>query len=278
MMEKSKKISHKGIPLQYRDRGSGACIVLLHGYLETGSVWDTFVPLLLDRFRVLVPDLPGHGKSGCWGEEHSMDELAEAVVAMLNAEGIDRALIVGHSMGGYVSMAFADLFPERMSGYVLFHSTCFADNPEKKQNREREISLVKCGRKQQIIVVNIPRAFADENVDRLSGEVDYCQDLALENNEEGIVALLNGMKSRPDRSGVLSNPVFSLLLIGGEKDNYIPMEVFEKLVALAPHATILRLQHSGHMGFIEEPQLAAAALVKFGLRCGPGAFAGAVQP
>lgn len=251
---------YKDIEVVYNDRGQGACILLLHGYLETSGVWENFSERFLDQFRVITMDLPGHGKSGTWGMVHSMEDLAGSVIAVIDEEGIDKVFLVGHSMGGYVAMAFADLYPDHLSGYSLFHSTCFADSEEKRNNRDREISLVMCKKKRQIILVNIPKGFADVNLDRLSNEVERVKNMALSNPEEGIVAILNGMKERQDRTLVLQDPGLPLLLIGGMKDNYIPCEVFEKLAALAPHASVLRLSQSGHMGFIEEPGPAAAAI------------------
>lgn len=260
-----KNISFKGVKLSYTDLGSGTCICLLHGYLETAEIWEDFVPLLTDRFRVITMDLPGHGWSGSWGDEHSMNDLAASLEKILDTEGIEKIILAGHSMGGYVTMAFAALYPQRLDGYVLFHSTCFADTPEKKVNRDREISLVLCGRKRQIINVNIPKAFADDNTERLEEKVKRVQEIAYQNEDQGIVALLRGMKNRADLSSTLSDSSLRLLLIGGMKDNYIPSEVFEKLGAMAAHASVLRLQESGHMGFIEEPEICAKALLEFAI-------------
>jgi pimeloyl-ACP methyl ester carboxylesterase len=264
-----KKIRYKEIDLFYGDRGTGTAILLLHGYLETGEIWESFIPLLADSYRVICPDLPGHGKSGVWGKVHDLEEVAGAVKAILDAEGIQGVFLVGHSMGGYVTMAFADLYPERLLGYILFHSTCFADSEEKKSDRDREISLVLCNKKRQIINVNIPKAFADENIERLRSKVSLAKRIAMQNPNEGIIALLNGMKARPDRTKVLADPVLPLLLIGGEKDNYIPPELFDRLAGLAPHADHVRLKGSGHMGFLEEPGLSAAAIRHFVERHSP---------
>lgn len=255
-------MEYKGAELVYMDRGEGPCLVLLHGYLESSEIWDSFADRIPQGYRLIIPDLPGHGRSGTWGDLHSMDDLAGAVSAILKAEGIGKIFLVGHSMGGYVLMAFAELFPEKLLGYSLFHSTPFADNDEKRENRDREISLVLCGKKRQIVLVNIPKAFSMDNVDLMPEEVERARRIALECSDQGTVALLRGMKSRPDRTAILKETSLPLLLIGGMKDNYIPSEVFDKLVALAPHAQVLRLEQSGHMGFIEEPGKVADALTE----------------
>ena len=249
-----KHMEYKGTGLVYWDRGEGPCLVLLHGYLESAEIWDSFADRIPQGYRLIIPDLPGHGRSGTWGALHSMDDLAGAIRAIVEAEGIGKIFLVGHSMGGYVLMAFAELFPEKLLGYSLFHSTPFADNDEKRENRDREISLVLCGKKRQIVQVNIPKAFSMDNVDLMPEEVERARRIALESSDQGIVALLRGMKERPDRTAVLQEASLPILLIGGMKDNYIPSEVFDKLADLAPHAQVLRLEQSGHMGFIEEPE------------------------
>ena len=232
-----KETKFRDIEVHYTDRGSGPCVVLLHGYLESSLIWESSTGFFTGQFRVIAIDLPGHGRSGTWGKEHCMDDLASAVASVLDAEGISRVFLVGHSMGGYVAMAFAELYPERLLAYCLIHSTCFADNEEKKENRDREVSLVLCGKKRKNIDVNIPKAF--------------------------VIALRNGMKSRPDRSKTLAQKGIPVMLIGGMNDNYIPVEVFEKLASKAPHAALLRLEESGHMGFLEEAETSAEALIRF---------------
>ena len=257
-----KHIEYKGIDLVYSDSGEGPCLVLLHGYLESGKIWNSFVDQFSGAYRIIVPDLPGHGKSGCWGKTHSMDDLARALYAILVAEGIGKVFLAGHSMGGYVTMAFAALFPDKLTAYALVHSTPFADTREKEEMREREISLVMCGKKKQIILVNIPKAFSSDNLEPMSREVEVSRQIAIECPDDGTIALLNGMKERPDRTETLKDPSLPLLLIGGMKDNYIPVGVFDRLISLAPHANVLRLEESGHMGFMEEPERVARAFME----------------
>jgi pimeloyl-ACP methyl ester carboxylesterase len=257
-----KFIEYRGVKVAYADSGEGPCLVLLHGYLESGEIWHGFVDQFPGGYRFIVPDLPGHGASGTWGKVHRMDDLAGAVMAILQAEGIGKIVLAGHSMGGYVTMAFAALYPEKLLAYSLVHSTSYADTKEKRDLREREISLVMCGKKRQIVLLNIPKAFSMDNLEHFTEEVEQAKQIAIRNPDEGIIALLNGMKERHDLTSVLQSPGLPLLLIGGVKDNYIPIEVFEKLVKLAPHATVLRLEESGHMGFIEEPERVARAMME----------------
>ena len=257
-----KHIEYKGIDMVYSDSGEGPCLVLLHGYLESGKIWNSFVDQFSGGYRIIVPDLPGHGKSGSWGKTHSMDDLARALHAILAAEGIGKIFLAGHSMGGYVTMAFAALFPDKLLAYSLVHSTPFADTREKKEMREREISLVMCGKKRQIILVNIPKAFSSDNLEPMSREVELSRQIAIECPDDGTIAILNGMKQRPDRTEILKDPGLPLLLIGGMKDNYIPVEVFDRLISLAPHANVLRLEESGHMGFVEEPERVSRAFME----------------
>lgn len=260
---RQKQIETRGISLHYGERGQGPCLLLIHGYLEDSRIWQDFLEHLPQTIRVITPDLPGHGKSGVYGKEHGMDELAGALRNLLDAEQVEKAFVVGHSMGGYVAMAFAELFPSRVEGTVLFHSTCFADSPEKRENREREQNLVRCGKKQQIVSLNIPKAFATDHLDEHEGHVEKAKNIALSSPDPGVIALLEGMKNRPDRSHVLSDPAHSFLLISGMKDNYIAPEVSQRLSEMAPHASTCMLEESGHMGFLEEPEAAAAALLGF---------------
>ena len=172
------------------------CVVLLHGYLESMLVWEDFVPFLYKELRVVTLDLPGHGISVVTGEEHSMEFLADTVADALRALGIPRCTLVGHSMGGYVALAFCERHPDMLDGVVLLSSTPNADTPEKSENRRREIALVKAGKKDALARVAPEAGFAEDNRTRMK---DYIEDLTEQvavTEDEGIVALLNGMIAR----------------------------------------------------------------------------------
>lgn len=238
------------------------CIVLLHGYLESLLVWEEFVPLLYKQVRVVTLDLPGHGISEIKGETHSMEFLADTVKGALDALGIKRCTLVGHSMGGYVALAFCERYPERLERLVLLSSTPNADTPEKAENRRREIALVKAGKKEMLARVAPSAGFAEQNRSRMKDAIEDLTEQVFLTEEEGIVALLNGMIARPDRNEMLRNSSVPQLFIFGKKDNYIPLEVAEQLAASHPQAEILWLENSGHMGFLEEPAQTAAGLLQ----------------
>ena len=209
------------------------CVVLLHGYLESMFVWDDFVPLLYKRVRVVTLDLPGHGISEVRGECHSMEYLADVVRDALQALGIARCTLVGHSMGGYVALAFCERHPEMLDGLVLFSSTPNADTEEKRENRRREIALVRAGKKEQLARVAPGAGFAADNRQRMADAIADLTEQVYLTEDDGIVALLNGMIARPDRNEMLRRSPVRQLFVFGRKDEYIPAAVAEQLAAVA---------------------------------------------
>ncbi|MBO5685262.1 MAG: alpha/beta hydrolase [Alistipes sp.] len=239
------------------------CVVLLHGYLESMLVWDDFIPHIYKEVRVVTIDLPGHGISVVQGECHPMEFLADTVADAMTALGIERYTVVGHSMGGYVALAMCERYADRLDGLVLLSSTPNADTPEKAENRRREIALVKSGKKEMLARVAPAAGFAEDNRRRMADAIADLTELVTVTEEEGIVALLNGMIERPDRNAMLQNSKVRQLFILGRKDGYIPVEVAEAMVAHHPQAEVVWLAESGHMGFLEEPEACAAALLQF---------------
>lgn len=239
------------------------CVVLLHGYLESLMVWEDFIPHLYKQLRVVTLDLPGHGISVVNGACHTMEYLADVVADLMASLGVERYTVVGHSMGGYVALAVAEKYADRLDGVVLLSSTPNPDTDEKRENRRREIELVKSGKKDLLARVAPEAGFAVVNRPRMK---DYIADLTEQvhlTEEEGIVALLNGMIERKDQNEMLQQSAVRQLFILGKQDGYIPMEVAEAMVARHPQAEVAWLEESGHMGFLEQPEACAKALLKF---------------
>jgi pimeloyl-ACP methyl ester carboxylesterase len=254
----------KGIPVYITDTLKGdKTVVLLHGYLETNEVWADFAEQLKPHCRVIVLDLPGNGLSGSAADENSMEFMADVVAEILNHSKIDKATIVGHSMGGYAALAFAEKYDAMTEKLCLFHSTPNPDTEEKKQNRDREIALIKEDKLSLILKVNIANMFADENLRRMQESIIMISENATISESEGIIACLRGMKNRKDMNAFLSEFKKPLLLIFGKKDKYIPENTAIGIIEKFPRAETLILENSGHAGFLEEPEVSANTLINF---------------
>lgn len=249
-------------PLHVADTEHGEkCVVLLHGYLESMIVWDEFVDLLKDKVRVVTLDLPGHGISNVIGEVHTMEYLARCVGDAMAALGIERYSMVGHSMGGYVSLAMLDDYRDHLDNIILLSSTTSADSQEKCDRRRREIELIKAGKKNTLARLVPHAGFAPENVKRLQDYIEDISELILMTEDEGVIAILGGMIERQSRGDMLRESGIPHLFIFGRHDYYIPEEVAEEMIAEDPTARVVWLEHSGHMGFMEEPELCANAIL-----------------
>jgi len=248
--------------LNYRITGEGACVVFLHGFLEDHSIWNDFADRLSDRFKVLQIDLPGFGKSNVVDDIHSMSLMANAVEKAITVENIDHCLMVGHSMGGYVTLAFANLYPKKLNGIVLFHSQAGADDEETKENRNRTIEIVKKDHK-DFITSFIPLLFAEENVSRFSKEIKQLQKMALKTSAEGVIAALAGMRDRDDQRDLLASINIPVLIIIGKQDSRIPLNKVLPQLSLPKNCEAIILDNVGHMGFIESEGMTYASIEHF---------------
>lgn len=247
------KISGKSI--WYTDSGKGKTIVLLHGYLESVSVWGEFTNELSKNYRVICFDIPGHGKSDIIDDRHSMEMLAKRIYLALEQLNVGTCFMFGHSMGGYVTLMFHKMFPEMLSGFSLFHSHPFADTDDTKKKRLREIELVRDGKKELIAKMNIPNAFANMNLEKFHPIIQNSIQIALETPENGIIANLYAMMNRADMTESLSQTKIPFLYIAGRHDNYIDFNSIIPQIVFPESYQLCILEESGHMGFIEERDL-----------------------
>ncbi|MBN2482340.1 MAG: alpha/beta hydrolase [Bacteroidales bacterium] len=268
---KTQNLKFDPINMRYADTGTGTPVVLLHGYLESLKIWYPFADILSENNRVICPDLPGHGYSGIIQSVHTMELMASYIKKLLDRLSVDSCILAGHSMGGYVALAFAEKYPEYLKGLVLFHSVPFADTDDKKINRDREIDLVWGGKKKLLITSNIPKGFSDTNLVRLKTQISKAKKIGRNTPDAGIVALLKGMKCRPDRTAVISECPVPIMWILGRKDNYINFDqVHQRAVSLGKNLQMVTLENSGHMGFIEEPERSLEVLKEFIDQCVSG--------
>jgi len=236
--------------ISFSDHGKGMPIVLLHGFLESLEMWNAFVAGLSNDFRVICIDLPGHGKSPVYKDSLTMEIMARWVKAVLDHLQVERCIMIGHSMGGYVSLEYAMQYPEMLSAFGLFHSHASADTEESKENRRRSINIVKLN-KAGFINHFIPDLFAEDNVEKFDAEITRLQEIASETPAKGIIAALEAMRGRSGKIELLLNTVVPVLFIAGKEDPRIPVQNILAQAILPQHSEVLILGKVGHMGFME---------------------------
>ncbi|MDP4224469.1 MAG: alpha/beta hydrolase [Bacteroidota bacterium] len=256
-------IVFEGGKIYYSDTGQGETVILLHGYLESSEIWGNFARRLAMNFRVISVDLPGHGLSKVYGECHTMEFMASAIKGLIDCLQIRKIFLTGHSMGGYITMAFLELYPEMLEGYCLFHSHPFADSPETIRKRENEIRIVRSGKKYLLYPENISRMYATGNLEKLRDQIQRSKDIASTIRDEGIIAVLNGMMARPPRVSIMEQGKVPGLWILGGMDNIINADMVRRQVKLPANARVAILENSGHMGFVEEEDLSVKIVGSF---------------
>lgn len=254
---------YKGGRIHFKDQGKGNVIVLIHGYLESLKVWESFAGKLSKNFRVISVDMPGHGESDIYAEVHTMDFMAGMLSKLLENLNVQKAFLIGHSLGGYVALAFTDLYPGMLSGYCLFHSQPFADTPEALEKRDREIKLVQAGKKDLMYPENVSKMYAESNLEKFNAALVRSKQIASEIPGAGIISVLKGMMMRPSRVSVMEAGKVPCLWILGSMDKYINCEKIVSLVHLPSNAELVILRKSGHMGFVEEEDLSVKVIADF---------------
>lgn len=257
-----KIINYQGKDIHYKISGKGNCLVLLHGYLESLEMWNIHQEQLSEYHQVISIDLPGHGKTGNFGKIHTMPLMAEVVYEVLQTEHIQKCIMLGHSMGGYTTLAFADKYPKMLNGFGLFHSHALADNAETKLNRERTIDLIEQD-KGHFINHFIPSLFAPANKEKFAKEIDFQIDSANKMPKENVIAAMAGMKERYSSIDILVEAKVPVLFIAGKHDSRIPLEKTLAQAALPKNTQLTILGNSGHMSWIEEQQKTIATIDGF---------------
>ena len=239
---------YKNIKVHYTSIGKGPVIVLLHGFLENITMWDKITPALSKKNRIIAIDLLGHGQTENLGYIHTMEDQATLVKDLLDNLKLRKSKLIGHSMGGYVALAFADMFPNNTKSICLLNSTAYADSNAKKMNRDRAIRAVKQNYK-TFIRVSIPLLFSEKNRDQLKKEIENTTNEALKTSKQGVIAALEGMKIRNDYTNVLFDDKIEKTLILGENDTVLDFDTHIQQVK--GNNTKWHKIKQGHMSHIE---------------------------
>lgn len=242
------QLLYKNTKIYFSSKGSGKPLVLLHGFLESSKIWESYISELQKTRQVIVIDLPGHGQSGIIGKVHSMEVMADVVKTVLQHLRIEKAALVGHSMGGYVSLAFCELYPEMISSLVLMNSTPEEDSEERKLNRERSVKLVQRN-KEAYIKMAISNLLSPENYKKFETDLKKIQEEAFRFSAEGIISALEGMKIRTSRIETLKKYSRQKFIIAGRKD---PVLEFNSLLNIALQINCeVKILPDGHLSYLE---------------------------
>jgi pimeloyl-ACP methyl ester carboxylesterase len=234
-------------------------LVLLHGYPFDHTLWDHVVPLLPDHIQVLAPDLRGFGGPPVADLDPELGRMADDIKILLDQKQIGRAVVAGMSMGGYVALAFAEHYPERLAGLALISSNPWADTEEVRANRR---SLIEKVRREGVAVAThavLPKLFASANSDRPE-LIRFPTAAANKAGIEGITWVLEAMARRPDRCPVLQSLGVSVLVLHGTEDQFVPVARAREVAGLASHSRFVEVPGAGHGIPLEAPATVAAAL------------------
>lgn len=243
-----------GIRLAYERRGKGTPLVLLHGFPLDHHLWDEVAPLLEDTFDVILPDLRGFGASTAAASPSSMDDYASDIASLLDDLNIQKAAIVGHSMGGYVALAFARLYPERVRGLGLVSSQVLADAPERKEGRYKSAADVSANGIGSVVEAMTPKFTDDEKLQ------SYARASMERQPPAAYMSALKAMAERTDSTPFLSTFHFPVVIIHGDADSLIPIDRAREVKAALPQANLVEISGAGHMPMMEAKEKTAEAL------------------
>lgn len=232
----------------YTDQGKGFPVVLIHGFCETHEVWTRFAQRLSNDFRVISVDLPGFGNSKSLPENFSVADSAAKIVELLDQLSIKKCVAVGHSLGGYVTLAMVKQQASMFTGFGLFHSTAYADSEERRAARNKVVEFVSNNGVPAFIETFIPPLFYDKS----NPDIPFAVKMALQTKQETLTGYAQAMRDRPDLTSVIQKFNNPIIFIAGEKDTVIPPDTLEKQAKLAVKPYLHVIPKTAHMGMFEK--------------------------
>ncbi|MFN6945060.1 MAG: alpha/beta fold hydrolase [Cytophagaceae bacterium] len=249
--------------LAFTDKGSGYPLVFLHGFCEDRTLWNSFISTFSQTHRVIAPDLPGFGASHSSMEILSMEFLAEEVCRLLDHLNISECVMIGHSMGGYVALAFAEKYPEMLHGICLFHSSSYEDSLEKKESRNKTALFIQKHGVENFANSFVSPLFAPGNRKKIAEKIKEVERVVKSTSAQSIIAAAYGMRDRKDRSTLLAEVNFPVLFISGKEDMAVPVEKTQEQSLLPKESIVHILSDTGHMGMLEKEAETIAIIHSF---------------
>jgi len=250
------------VTLSFSEAGQGTPVVLLHGFPLNGAIWREQQQRLSAQYRVITPDLRGHGRSPAPAGVYEMDLLARDVLALLDSLHIAKAVIMGHSMGGYVALAAWRLAQERFLALGLIASQTSADTEEGRQGRYELATKVATEGSEAVAAAMIPKLFAS-GIPIVPPILTQVRETILNTDRAGIIGSLHGMALRTDSGALLPRINVPVLILAGEEDQIISPDKAKAMAAAMPTATLALIQHAGHMPMLEQPEATTTVLRNF---------------
>jgi len=248
-----KTISYREKRIDYEVYGAGRPIIFIHGFGEDGTVWSNQIEFLKNKFQLIIPYLPGTGQSEII-QDMSIEGLAEVIHAIIHEENIDTCIVIGHSMGGYITLALAEKYWNHLKGFGLLHSTAYADTEEKKQTRKKGIEFIKQHGAFEFLKTTSPNLFSANSKNLIPGTIESFIKSLGSLTAESLIAYYEAMIHRPDRTEVLIKTKLPVLFIAGEHDIAVPFSDSLKQCHFPGLCHFHILSNSGHMGMIEESE------------------------
>lgn len=260
-----KKFQYQSSTIYYRVEGSGKSVVLIHGFGEDSSVFNAQIDFLKNHCQLIVPNLPGTGKSELLQlqETVTIQDYANCIAALVQHEKIEQCIMLGHSMGGYITLAFAKTFPQQLTGFGLIHSTAFADTEEKKQNRLRSIEIIEQYNGHAFLKTTIPNLFGKNFKQQFPEKVEALIESSKQFSKAALTQYTLAMMNRNDSVEVLRNNPLPVLFIIGTEDIAAPLNDVMQQTYLPQCSYIHVLKDVGHMGMLEATNEVNKYLLEF---------------
>lgn len=250
----------------YRIEGKGKPVLLLHGFGENGNIWNKQIKILKENYCLIIPDLPGSGQSEMLEGKRTIEDYAEVVKAIAEESVLKKEnqfCLIGHSMGGYITLAFAEKYPELLNSFGLFHSSAFADDIQKIEIRKKGIQFIKNNGAEPFLKISIPNLFSELTQKERPELPEALLNISKNISPESLIQYYEAMISRPDRIHVLQAFLKSVLFIIGKYDTAIPLHLSMQQCHLPSISSIHILEHSGHVGMWEEADLSTSYIKEF---------------
>lgn len=255
--------------LHFTQQGFGKkVLVLIHGFCEDNTIWQHLMPTLAKHYKVIAPDLGGFGNSAALlPQDVTIEDLAEQVRDLLQALEVKECIMIGHSLGGYVALAYAEKYAHTLKGLGLFHSSALADSEAKKRNRNQTTFFIQKNGVNPFAEDFSAMMFFTPRHTELEKEIEYIKNSVKKTPEKSILQVTIALRDRPDRTALLKKVNFPVLFIIGREDNSIPLSAYTEQIFYPQDSDIHILNDTGHVGMLERPQETLRMLLNFCKRC-----------